>query len=110
MAPHTDFRIPDFSLIQKYSKFWAHYREKTRVLEKHLSRPNVTDYSESRSSQEMKKDYKQNNQKLEKMDSKIFLNFSSVQLLSRVQLFATPWTAARQASPGACSNSCPLSR
>ena len=24
--------------------------------------------------------------------------FSSVQLLSRVQLFATPWTAARQAS------------
>ena len=25
-------------------------------------------------------------------------NFSSVQLLSRVQLFATPWTAARQAS------------
>ena len=37
-----------------------------------------------------------------------------VQLLSRVRLFATPWTAARQASlsftaPGACSNSCPLS-
>ena len=28
----------------------------------------------------------------------IFLQFSSVQLLSRVQLFATPWTAARQAS------------
>ena len=26
------------------------------------------------------------------------LSFSSVQLLSRVQLFATPWTAARQAS------------
>ena len=26
------------------------------------------------------------------------LQFSSVQLLSRVQLFATPWTAARQAS------------
>ena len=41
--------------------------------------------------------------------------FSSVQLLSHVQLFATPWTAACQASlssptPGACSNSCPLSR
>ena len=38
----------------------------------------------------------------------------SVQLLSRVQLFETPWTAAHQASlsittPGACSNSCPLS-
>ena len=35
--------------------------------------------------------------------------FSSVQLLSHVQLFATPWTAPRQTSPtpGACSNSCP---
>ena len=35
-----------------------------------------------------------------------------VQLLSHVQLFATPWTAAHQASlpsPGVCSNSCPLS-
>ena len=36
--------------------------------------------------------------------------FSSVQLLSRVQLFATPWTVARQAclskpTPGTCSNS-----
>ena len=27
-----------------------------------------------------------------------FITFSSVQSLSRVQLFATPWTAARQAS------------
>ena len=41
--------------------------------------------------------------------------FSSVQSLSQVQLFATPWTAARQASlssptPRACSNSCPLSQ
>ena len=27
-----------------------------------------------------------------------YLNFSSVQSLSRVQLFVTPWTAARQAS------------
>ena len=43
--------------------------------------------------------------------------FSSVQSLSRIQLFATPWTAARQASllrrpsptPRAYSNSCPLS-
>ena len=39
----------------------------------------------------------------------------SVQLLSCVRLFATPWTAAHQASlpsptPGACSNSCPSSR
>ena len=38
-----------------------------------------------------------------------------VQLLSHVQLFATPWTATRQASlsftsPGACSNSCPWSQ
>ena len=37
--------------------------------------------------------------------------FSSVQLLSHVRLFATPWTAAHQASrpsltPRACSNSC----
>ena len=41
--------------------------------------------------------------------------FSSVQWLSRVQLFATPWTTARQASlsittPGVYSNSCPLSQ
>ena len=39
----------------------------------------------------------------------------SVQLLSRIQLFATPWTAARQASlsitnPRVCSNSCPSSQ
>ena len=39
--------------------------------------------------------------------------FSSVQSLSCVQLFATPWTAARQASlsspiPRASSNSCPF--
>ena len=41
--------------------------------------------------------------------------FSSVQSFSHVRLFATPWTAAHQASllspaPGAYSNSCPLSR
>ena len=41
--------------------------------------------------------------------------FSSVQLLSCVQLFVTPWTAARQASlsinnPRAYSNSCPSRR
>ena len=40
---------------------------------------------------------------------------SSVQSLSHVWLFATPWTAARQGSlssltPGVYSNSCPLSR
>ena len=39
---------------------------------------------------------------------------SSVQLLSWVRLFVTPWTASRQASlsptPEACSNSCPLNR
>ena len=40
---------------------------------------------------------------------------SSVQLLSRVRLFATPWTAAHQLpcaspTPGVYSNSCPLSR
>ena len=38
--------------------------------------------------------------------------FSSVQLLSRVRLFATPWTAARQASPTprVHPNPCPSSR
>ena len=48
----------------------------------------------------------------------ISATFFSVQLLSCVWLFATPWTAARQASlsftillaVGACSNSCPLSQ
>ena len=44
--------------------------------------------------------------------SSIFI--SSVQLLTFVQLFATPWTVARQvpcpsSTPGACSNSCPSS-
>ena len=41
--------------------------------------------------------------------------FSSVQSLSHVRLFATPWTVAGQApcpspTPGACSNSCPSSQ
>ena len=41
------------------------------------------------------------------------VQFSSVQSLSRVRLFATPWTAARQPpcpspTPRACSNSYPL--
>ena len=44
-----------------------------------------------------------------------FLCISSVQLLSCVQLFATPWTVVCQAScpsptPRACSNSCPSSQ
>ena len=43
------------------------------------------------------------------------VQFSSVQVLSRVQLFVTPWTAARQfacpsPTPRAYSNSCPLCR
>ena len=43
------------------------------------------------------------------------LNIVVVQLLSHVQLFATPWTAACQASLSftiswSCSNSCPLSQ
>ena len=42
-------------------------------------------------------------------------DFSSVQLLSHLQHFANPWTAAHQAfcslpTPIACSNSCPSSR
>ena len=41
--------------------------------------------------------------------------FALIQLLSHVQLFATPWTAACQSSlsftsPGTCSNSCPSSQ
>ena len=45
----------------------------------------------------------------------MFKVLSSVQPLSHVQVFATPCTAARQASlsiptPGVYSNSCPLSR
>ena len=50
------------------------------------------------------------------MDSMVtVVQFSSVQLLSRVQLFVTLWTVARQASvsitnPGAYSKSCPLSQ
>ena len=41
--------------------------------------------------------------------------FALIQLLSHVQLFATPWTAACQSSlsftsPGTCSNSCLLSQ
>ena len=43
---------------------------------------------------------------------KFMYQFSSVQLLSCVWLFATPWTATCQASlstPGVYSNSCPLS-
>ena len=44
----------------------------------------------------------------------LYLSFS-VQLLSRVRLFATPWTAAARppcpsSTPGVYSNSCPLSR
>ena len=49
------------------------------------------------------------------MNYLLLWRFSSVQLLSCVWLFATPWIAARQASlsikiPGVCSNACPSSR
>ena len=50
-------------------------------------------------------------------NSRIGEEVVTVQLLSRVQLFVTWWTAALQAflsftekSPGVCSNSCPLSQ
>ena len=51
---------------------------------------------------------------MKKMWLYIYWGISSVQLLSCVQLFATSWTAARQAScpwptPGVHPNSCPLS-
>ena len=44
--------------------------------------------------------------------SSIQIQFGSCQSLSHVQLFATPGTAARQASltPGACPDSCPSRR
>ena len=47
--------------------------------------------------------------------SKTFVSFSSVQSLSRVQLFLTSWTVSWQPpcpspTPGIYSNSCPLSR
>ena len=51
---------------------------------------------------------------LQRMEILDYVTFSSVQSLSCVQLFVTPWTTACQAScpsptPGACSNSCPSS-
>ena len=47
------------------------------------------------------------------IDEDVVIVVVVVQLLSHVQLFATPWTAACQAScpspsPGVCSSSCPL--
>ena len=48
---------------------------------------------------------------VETTDKSLSLSLPSVQSLSHVQLFATPWAAAHQISlssaPGACSNSCP---
>ena len=49
------------------------------------------------------------------VESSCVIQFSSVQLLSHVQLSATPWTAARQAclsitNSQSCSNSCPSSQ
>ena len=38
------------------------------------------------------------NQRLRVLEIKIKIQFSSIQSLGRVQLFVTPWTAARQAS------------
>ena len=45
----------------------------------------------------------------------VHVDFSSVQSLSHVQLFETPWTTAHQlpcpsSTPGACSDSCPSSQ
>ena len=41
---------------------------------------------------------KQGTDKVLQVDGLTFVRFSTVQSLSRVQLFVTPWTAARQAS------------
>ena len=52
-------------------------------------------------------------QRFSVLPSRSFMDFSSVQSLSHVQLFVTPWTTARQASqsptPGVYSNLCPSS-
>ena len=45
----------------------------------------------------------------------VMIQFTSVQLLSEVRIFATPWTATHRPpctspTPRACSNSCPSSR
>ena len=52
---------------------------------------------------------------MKRYSTPLLIQFSSVQSLSCVRLFVTPWTAAHQAScssptPGVYSNSCPLSR
>ena len=62
----------------------------------------------------MMKNYEDIEWEIQTIDIYGSVQFSSVQLLSRVQLFATPWITAHQASlsptPGVYSNSCPLSR
>ena len=45
--------------------------------------------------------------KLSFIHSQTFIQFSSVQLLSRVQLFGTPWTAAHQSSLSITSSRSP---
>ena len=48
--------------------------------------------------QQKKKDLQNQPQTIRKWQKEHIYKFSSVQSLSRVQLFATPWTTARQAS------------
>ena len=60
-------------------------------------------------------DFSQRCLRLSDVQNWIFSHFSSIQSLSRVQLFMTPWTAARQASLSITNsqsllNSCPLSQ
>ena len=49
------------------------------------------------------------------MEARVMIQFSSVQLLSQVQIFATPWLQharppCTSPTPRACSNSCPSSQ
>ena len=50
-----------------------------------------------------KQNQRKSKQKTGKKSESIFNNFSSVQLLSRVQFFMSPWTAAHKASLSATS-------
>ena len=57
----------------------------------------------------------QNRNRLTVKENKLMVQFSSVQSLSHVQLFATPWIAAPRPpcpspTPGVYPNSCPLNR
>ena len=82
---------------------WAYIQRKSTDGQKALKKMlNITDYQRN------------TNQNYNEVLPHTSQNFVVVQSLSRVRLFATPWTAARlpcpSPSPRARSNSCPLSQ